>query len=73
MALTEEQRDAIETIVAALNAEVNGIVAAREDVNAILRLDEHDPTNVHALAAVQAAKARAAAHAVALNTLLTAP
>jgi hypothetical protein len=70
MALTQEQRDAIDETIRQLELEVGGIVSAREDVYAALRLDIVDDPNIEALNVIQNAKARAAGHATTLATLL---
>lgn len=71
MAMTQAQRDATEAVITALNTEVNGIIEAREDVNAALRLDLVDDVNIEALNIIQNAKVRAAGHATTLAELLT--
>lgn len=70
MAMTQAQRDATKAVITALNTEVNGIIEAREDVNAALRLDLVDDVNIEALNIIQNAKVRAAAHATTLAELL---
>lgn len=70
MALTDEQKEQIEATIAVLNTEVNGIIEAREDVLAAVRIDETNPDDITAMTVIQAAKARATAHANTLVTLL---
>ena len=71
MALTQEQIDATNEVLRQLNEQVGGLIKAREDVYAALRLDTVDDPNIEALAIIVNAKARAAVHATALATLLT--
>jgi hypothetical protein len=70
MALTQAQLDATNEILRQLNEEVGGILHAREDVHAAIRLDTVDDANIEALNIIVNAKARAAVHAIALATLL---
>jgi hypothetical protein len=72
MALTAEQKELIVTMLANLNAEITGIIMAREDVLAAVRIDATNPDDITALTVIQAAKARAVVHANDLVTLLTA-
>ncbi len=71
MALTTEQKEQIAEMITALNVEDNGILKAREDVLAAVRIDATNPNDITALTVIQAAKARAVVHANALVSLLT--
>lgn len=70
MALTDEQKEQIAATIESLNTEVNGILEAREDVLAAVRIDETNPDDITAMVVIQAAKARAVVHADVLATLL---
>lgn len=72
MALTDEQKEQIAEMLASLNIEVNGVLTAREDVLAAVRIDATNPDDITALTVIQAAKARAVVHANDLAALLTA-
>ena len=68
MALTEEQIDAVNDLLTALDAEVNMIVEAREDVRAVVRIDTLRPDAiVDDMTLIQALKTKAS---VAANNLV---
>lgn len=71
MALTSEQIETVEEVITGLNNEVNGIIEAREDVIAALRLDTVDDANIEAMNVIQNAKARAIICANNLVTVLS--
>jgi len=70
MALTQDQIDATKSVLEELNEKIGGIIDAREDVLAALRLDIVDDANIQALGIIRNAKIRAVVHANALATLL---
>lgn len=70
MGMTDGQRNAAKAVVIDLDAKVTGILEAREDVRAALRLDLVDDVNIEALNIIQNAKVRAKDHADALANLL---
>lgn len=71
MPLTDEQKAQIEETIQAINTEGNGIIEAREDVLAAVRIDETNPDDISPMTVIQAAKARAVVHANALAELLS--
>lgn len=71
MPLTDEQKEQIAETIQSLNVGVNGVVEAREDVLAAVRIDETNPDDITAMTVIQAAKARAVVHADALASLLS--
>lgn len=71
MPLTDEQKEEIQATIDALNIEANGLLEAREDVLAAVRIDGTNPDDITAMTVIQAAKARAVIHANALVSLLS--
>lgn len=70
MPLTEEQKEQIAETIANINTEANGILEAREDVLAAVRIDETNPDDISTMTVIQAAKTRAVGHANALVSVL---
>lgn len=68
MALTPEQIETIETLLSALDAEVNTIIESRDNVRALIRIDTVAPNAVpDDMALLQILKSRAS---VAANNLV---
>ncbi|KPK65690.1 hypothetical protein AMJ71_06070 [candidate division TA06 bacterium SM1_40] len=71
MALTDEQREAITSLLGGINEEANRILAERDTVYAVMRIDGVAPDSLtDAMQLIQQARQRAAAAASALADLL---